>query len=373
MKITKWKSFALLAGLILTFWLSSCETNPDVNSQKDILPKSFSVDIPAAISSKDASGGRISRAKGDTLQGNDIYKNLGTFIAVGEEASKIVEAFIDGIRKYHIDRIKSLTYASGDDNRTKNLLVLSSITYEGVTWDYQLTVTDADSEGNADGGKALQIFWNTTSPIKGIAIIKPYNCDRIKNANAKDALFRVDYSEETSPFYDVQMEVRIAGLPLENPLANPYSINTLHMFVGKKGDVVDVYGNSNHPNAILFSGTPGFNWAFVASGNDPKDIAVAEVGLPPSSLNSADRNILLKDYSITNVFTREINAVWPGVNANLLAAYLKNTAAPGYFSKNGFLSGGASPGADWNVLASRLTALKPYNPKEISNLSVTFK
>jgi len=145
------------------------------------------------------------------------------------------------------------------------------------------------------------------------------------------------------------------------------------MFVGKKGDVVDVYGNSNHPNAILFSGTPGFNWAFVASGNDPKDIAVAEVGLPPSSLNSAERNVLLKEYSITNVFTHEINAVWPGINPSLLGAYLKNTAAPGYFGKKGFLSGGVSPGTDWDALTSRLTNLKPYNPKEISNLTIAFK
>jgi hypothetical protein len=373
MKTAKRNSFVLLVGLTFTLWLSACETNPDVTPQEDLLPKSFSVDVPASLSTSDASGGRIGRAKDDTLQGNDIYKNLGTFIAVGEEASKIVEAFIDGIRKYQIDRIKTLTYVSSDDNRTKNLVVFSSSTYDGVVWDYQLTVTDADSENNADGGKALQLFWNKNTPVKGIAIIKPYHCDRVKNANAPNALIRINYSEETSSGYDANMEVQIAGLPLENPLTNPFSMNNLRMFVGKKGDVVDVYGNSNHPNAILFSGTPGFNWAFVASGNDPKDIAVAEVGLPPSSLNSAERNVLLKEYSITNVFTHEINAVWPGINPVLLAAYLKNTAAPGYFSKKGFLSGGVSPGTEWDGLTSRLPALKPYNPKEISNLAITFK
>ena len=146
------------------------------------------------------------------------------------------------------------------------------------------------------------------------------------------------------------------------------------MFAGKKGDVVDVYGNTNHPNAILFSGNVGFNWAFVASGNDVTDIGVAEVGLPPSDLDESDRDVLLKDYSIKNVFTTEINSVWPGIDPDLLAAYLTNTAAPGYFdNKNGFISGGVSPGAEWDVLTNRLTALSPYNPKSTSELVVTFK
>ena len=196
----------------------------------------------------------------------------------------------------------------------------------------------------------------------------------MKNANAKDAIFRIDYTEGGELGYDAQMEVLIAGLPLESPLSNPFSISSLHMFAGKKGDVVDVYGNSNHPNAVFFSGDTGFNWAFVASGSDPGNIGVAEVGLPPSTLDNADHTVLLKDYSIKNVFTSKINATWPGLDPNLVAAYLANTAAPGYFSsKKGFLSGGVSPGAEWDALAARLDALSPYNPLQTSNLVVTFK
>jgi hypothetical protein len=123
----------------------------------------------------------------------------------------------------------------------------------------------------------------------------------------------------------------------------------------------------------LFTGDPGMNWAFVASGNSAKDIGVAEVGLPPNSLDTHDRNILLKDYSIKNVFTNGITAVWPGVNQDLLAAYLSETAAPGYFDKDGFISGGVTPGTDWNALATRLDDLGPYNPKETASLKVTFR
>lgn len=375
MKTSKNNLLVLVAGLALSIGLFSCENNPEVTSQEDILPKSLTVDIPSSLSNKDLSSGRKSgRTKDDTLRGNDIYQNLGTFIAVGEGSAELVEEFIEGIRKYKIDRVKNLTYTSEDDNRVKNLVVESNVTFEDQAWDYQLTITDADSEGQADGGKALQIFWNKSSQVKGIAIIKLYNCDRIEHANAKDAIFRIDYREGGSTIYDAQMEVRVAGLPLENPLNDPYSISTLHMFVGKKGDVVDVYGNSNHPNAIFISGNKGFNWAFVASGNEVKDIGVAEVGLPPSSLDNTDHNVLLKEYSIKNVFVNEINTVWPGIDPALVAGYLKETAAPGYFSKkNGFISGGVSPGAEWDVLAPRLDALTPYSPKLTSELTLEFK
>jgi len=375
MKTVKTISFVLIVGLAFSILFSSCESNPEVTPQEDILPTSFSVDIPSSISNANLTGGRIGgRIKDDSVRGNDIYEHLGTFIAVGEESAKLVEAFIEGIRKYKIDRVISLTYVGEDDNRTKNLVVVSNSTFEGKIWDYQLTVTDADSENQGDGGKALQIFWNKSTTVEGIAIIKPYNCDREENANAKDAVFRIDYSESGAQGYEAQMEVRIAGLPLENPLSDPYSISTLRMFAGKKGDVVDVYGNSNHPNAILFSGNVGFNWAFVASGNEAKDAGVAEVGLPPSSLNSTDRKVLLKDYSIKTVFTNEISAAWPGLDAKLLDAYLSETAAPGYFNKvKGFLSGGVSPGTEWDALKARLDALSPYNPKQVTELVVGFK
>lgn len=374
MKTSKKISLSLLGSIVAFFCLVGCESNDDVKPQQDILPASFSVDIPSTISHSNSTGGRIGgRTKGDTLQGNDIYLNLQTFIAVGEGASDLVEAFIGGIRKYNIDRIQSLTFISDDDGRSKNLVVLSEVAYENQTWDYEMTITDAESESQADGGKALQIFWNKEAKVSGIAIIKPYNCDRKKNAAEKDAMFRIDYTENSPLGYDAQMEVSISGLPLADPTVDPFSVNTLRMFAGKKGDVVDVYGNTNHPNAVLFTGDAGFNWAFVAAGNDVKNTGVAEVGLPPSSLDKSDRTILLKDYSIRNVFTTQITKVWPGIDQDVLAAYLKNIAAPGYFNKTGFIKGGTSPGADWDVLAARLDALSPYNPKQTSQLVVKFK
>lgn len=372
MKTLKFFLVALM-GVAFSVFLSSCESNPDIEPQQDILPEAMTVDIPASLSyTSDNSGGRMSgRTKEDTLKGNAIYQHLGTFIAVGKGASQVVKEIIHGLRKHRIQRVISMTYL-GDDNRAKNLIVESNVSFEGKVWDYKLTIIDADSEGNDDGGIAMQIFWNRTAPIMGIAIIKPHNCDRNKDANAGNAMFRVNYSQASDRGYDAEMEVLVSGLPLESPLDNPYSMSTLRMFAGKKGNVVDVFGNSNHPNAILFSGNAGFNWAFVASGNDAENAGVAEVGLPPSTLDSDDREVLLKEYSIKNVFTTEITSVWPGIDPQLLAIYLQNTAAPGYFGHGGFIAGGVSPGAKWDVLSDRLEDLSPYNPAEVSNLDVTF-
>ena len=363
---------SLLALVLSSWFLLSCENNSDIDKDKDILPEHFRVDIPSSISNPTTNGRLAGRSKTDSLQGNDIYQNLNLFVAVGEGASELVEEFINGIRKYKIDRIQSLTYKSDEDNRTKNLVVEADVTFEGRAWNYMLTVTDAESESATDGGKALQIFWNNTAPIQGIAIIKPYNCNR-NEKKIPDAIFRIDYSEVAANGYEATMEVRIAGLPLPSPLDDPYAINTLHMFAGKKGDVVDVFGNSNHPNAFLFTEQTGFNWAFVASGNEAKNIAVAEVGLPPSSLDEDNREVLLKQYSIRNVFTNGITTLWPGIDQNLLAAYLKNTAAPGYFDQKGFLKGGTSPGTEWDVLATRINALSPFNPSEVNALTLSFK
>lgn len=374
-KSTKMKTSRFLSGTLVAAIaaasLFSCESNNDVRSSEDILPESFSVEIPRAISHDGTSGGRIDgRTADDSISGDEVYKHLGTFIAVGKGASRLVEEFIHGIRRHHINRVMTLTFVSDDDNRIKNLVVSSNVEFEGQTWDYSLTVTDADSESQPDGGKALQLFWNRNATVTGIAIIKPYNCDRAENEGAPDAMFRVDYSEEGSADYDRYMKVQVAGLP---PGEDQYSMSTLQMFVGKKDNIIDVFGNSNHPNAILFSGEAGFNWAFVASSDRALNIGVAEVGLPPSNTDSDDREVLLGQYSIKNVFTNAILEAWPGLDPALLDAYLSNIKAPGYFSEGGFVSGGESPGEDWDVLAARLENLSPYNPYEVSNLELSFR
>lgn len=367
------KNLKALTGSVLIFaalMISGCEKNPTPGPGEDtILPQNFKVDIPDAISRKASTQ---KSATVDTLRGNDIYEHLTNFINLGEGAAEIVQDIIATITVYQINQPMTFSFQSDDDGRTKNAEVVSNSTYDGKTWEFQMTITDAESEGNDDGGKAIQIFWNR-NPIDGVAILKPYNIDRRNDALLTDAMFRIDYSETGDHGYDAHMMVYIAGLPLADPLDDPYSMSTLKMFVGKKGNMVDVYGNSNHPNATFFAGHAGFNWAFVASGDDVQDIGVAEVGLPPSNLDEPSRSILLGYYSIKNVFSREIYEVWPGIDSASVEAYLYNTSAPGFFDAAGFVAGGTSPGSEYDPLVARIQELSPYNPKEISNLVISFK
>ena len=363
----------LVVAFIMAVTIMACETNPAVEPQADLLPAEFGIDIPSSISNQGAISGRIAgRVTEDVLQGNDIYQHLEAFIYVGEGAADIVRYIINGIRKHHIDRIITLSYESDDDGRVKNLVVVESPEYEGVVYEYGLTITDANSEGNEDGGYAMQIFWNR-SPIKGVALLKPYNIDREHDADAGEAVFKIEYDSESNLGYDAHMIVSIANLTLEQPDVDQYSMRTLKMFVGKSGDVVDVFGNSNHPNAKFFTEDTGFNWAFVASGYDNQDLGVAEVGLPPSTLNETSREVLLDNYSIKNVFTEQIYAAFPGVTQDLVDLYLMHTDAPGYFTDEGFVAGGTPPSGLWSELELRIEDLTPYNPSEISNLQIDFQ
>lgn len=368
----KFRITSIALFLMSTLFYFGCEPQTDVPSpEASILPERFGVDIPNSLSSEyGVSNGRTAAI--DTLKGNEVYQHLNLFINVGESAAEIVGDIIRGIAIYRINKPMSLSFDSDEDGRTKNLVVKENPTFDGENWEFMLTITDAASESELDGGKGLQIFWNRY-PINGIAILKPYNINRSENYEFEDAVFRIDYSEGGEHGYQNHMIVSIADLPVADPLDEPFSINAMKMFAGKNGDIIDVYGNSNHPNATFIAGNAGFNWAFVASGSESSDIGVAEVGLPPSNLDEPSKDVLLDYYSIKNVITREIYEVWPNIDQESVDAYLFNTGAPGYFDEHGFVSGGESPGEEYNDLEFRLSLLSPYNPKEIANLEIAFK
>ena len=353
--------------MAVALMFTACEKNPVMTDQdQSILPKSFKVDIPDAIS-REASSKKSATV--DTLKGNLVYIHLATFINVGEEAADIVQEIIESLKQYHINQAMSFSF-TGDDGRTKDLVVVENSEYDGCTWEFELTISDADGEHN--DGMALQVFWNR-DPVEGVALLMPYNIDRNKFSNMDDATFRIDYNSGPDRGYDAWMMVYAAGLPMASPLTNPYSMHALKMFVGKKGDLVDVYGNSDHPNARFFTNAVGFNWAFVASGKESEDIACAEVGLPPSNLDEPSREVLLGYYSVHNMLMRQLQQLWPGLDPSLIGAYLTNTEAPAYFDHHGFVSGGSLPGPEWSDLVDRIKQLSPYNPKEIHNLEIHFK
>jgi hypothetical protein len=368
--------------VVIAFAMHSCEDNnlPKPGQETGILPERFKVDIPGSLSQEYKSA-NLKSADGtqsdDTLKGNEIYAHLANFIAIGEGAADIVEEIIFAITIYNINEPMTLSFQGDDDHRIKNLVVEEQSEYAGQTWEFGMTITDAESESDPDGGKAMQVFWNR-KPIEGIAILRPYHIDRLHDKEALDAVFRIEYSEAGMEDYEAYMVIEIADMPMADPRLDPFALNSLKMFVGKEGDRIDVYGNSDHPNAQFFTENTGFSWSFVASGYDSEDIGVAEVGLPPSNLDESDRDILLKDYSIKNVLTEEITEWFVyhiGIRPDStdLAAYLYNADAPGFFADHGFVQAGESPGDEYNALVNAIQDLAPYNPKEVNELTIEFK
>ena len=356
------KKFRLFLISIFSFAiiLSSCDKNKVESIDASSLPTKFKVDIPSSINKASTKAYK----EGSGLNGDEMYMHLTNFIHLGDEAAKIVEDIMKAISTYGLSQEADFTFTGDDDGREKHVVIVTDSDFEGTTWQYQLTM--------ADGGMAMQIFWNKGT-IKGVSILKPYNINRNDDDLMTEALFRIDYSEAAENGYEQEMTVYISDIELPSPLVNPFAMNSLKMNVGKKGNIVEVYGNSSHPNAKFFSNDVGFNWAFVAAGKEDTDIGVAEVGLPPSTLNSDDRATILETYSLNAVFTAQINAVWPGLDPAQVALFLKNTEAPGYFNSSGFIQGGTSPGSQYDALETAIASLSPYNPYAITNLHITFK
>lgn len=359
-----WRTATGIMLLFAFLMLASCQKDDIENIQKpeSIIPERFMVEIPGSISSADA----LKNTQVDTLQGNQIYEHLRTFIAVGEFGAELAQNVMLAIATYNLNRPLEITFISDEDGRTKHISIIENVNFEGVNWQYRLTMTDVESSGIG-----MQIFWNLM-PLKGIAIINPYNINRNSEQIYENTNFRTDYSEAGEFGYDAHMIVSLSGFPLPDPINQPFALDRMKMFVGKSGDIVSLYGNSLHPNAMFFTNQTGFNWAFAAASDEAQDIAVAEVGLPPMDLNASDRATLLGTYSIQNVLSNQILSVWPSINPEVLNAYLYHTQAPGYFNQQGFVQGGAPPSTAWQPLEQLLPGLTPYNPAHILELNIGF-
>lgn len=365
-KLSFYSIFSLLIGLM---FFTACENSFNKGPETEvesILPDELTVEIPAALSA-DASMYKSALAV-DTLKGREIYGHLRFFIHTGDHAGRMTRAVIHMLKAYKIDQVISLTYVSEDDGRVKNLVVVEAPDFEGRTWEYGLTITDAE-----DGGIGMQIFWNHRFPAEGITLINPYNLDHSNDTRWAEAMYRIDYSGAGERGYDRYMIVSIAGLPDIDPLLAPFSMDGMKMFVGKKGDHVDVFGNSSHPNAKFLTEKVGYNWAFVASGSDSEDIGVVELGLPLSEVDSDSREVLLERNSIYNVLYNEVKTIWPHASDEILNAWLTNTEAPGFFNRHGFIQGGEAPSDSYLPLVRRIGELTPYNPAEIASLEINFK
>lgn len=381
MKSTALKFLAIFFALTVSF--SGCmkdKNNDPEDENTSIIPSKFRVDIPDAISYSNST----KSGNEDKINGGDLYEMLGVFIAIGDGAAQMVELIMTYIAAYDINEAITLTYTSDEDGRAKRVVVEEGATYEGKSYEFKLTITDTENEINADGGQGMIVYWNN-DPVEGVAIFKPVNINvNAENLKASEAIYRIEYTEYSLIGYDAEMVVSISGLPKDT--LDAFSVNNLKLWAGKKGNVVDLYGNSNHPYAVLIdSANVGFSWAFSASADASKGIAVAELGLPDNDANISTRAEILDDNSVRKVLENMVfswfEKAYPGVTIDwtepswkaILDEYLQESNPPAFFTETGFVQSETAPTNDYTELINNIEDLTPFNPSEVNNLQISLE
>jgi len=356
------KKYRNLVVLLALIFVTACTTDEEAPTASVEVPESFTVDIPEQISSS-SSGSLSGRLAGDGdgyIEGNEIYESLRFFVHLGERSAEILEFTLEIATALDRENILSLTYTSDEDGRDKRIEIARDVMRGGVSYQYEMTAYDV-----ADNSLALQLLWNT-SPVEGIAIMNPYHINREDADVTEDTFIRIDYSE-VSTDYDATMVVSISG----HPVSDNGDVDNFKMFAGKKGDVVDVMGNSNHPNLVIIddSFTGGRNYAFVARGDEAADLGVAKLALPPSSVTTSD---VLADYSVYSVLEAEIQSA--GVSdQGIIDQILQEAHSPAYFNATGFITSGEdNKPASFSDSFVDLSALSPYVPNDVQSLSLGF-
>ena len=324
------------------------------------IPEKFSVDIPSSISN--ANGGLNDRVAGDgdgIIEGEEIYAALPHFIRLGEASAEIVEATLIIGAALEAVGIKSFETDETEDGRAKRFDINENVIRGGVAYAYEMTMTDVN-----DGALGLQLLWNSGDAVEGVGILRPYYIDRVENADI-DAFVRINYSED-DPIYDATMTVSIAGVET----VDEGDLDNLKMFVGKRGDIVDVIGNSNHPNVKLIDETfeGGRNYAFVGRGDDTNNLGVVRLALPPSNIDTED---VLTTYSVYNVLESEINAVID-LDQSIVEAILAEAGSPAYFDASGFISSGDSRPNGFAEEFVNLEGANPFVPMQVRDLKISF-
>ena len=348
-----------IALLSLGFFIA-CSSDEEPNVDIPV-PEQFSVDIPSAISSNTGSlSGRTSGDGDGVIEGDEIYESLRYFIHIGEQSAEIVEFTLQVGAVLSANNVRSFRYDGEDDGREKRIDLNEDVTRGGVNYEYEMTMVDTENED-----LALQVLWNT-NPVSGLAILNPYHLDRTDLDADESAFLRIDYTEDHAD-YEAAMTVSIAGVvAVENG-----DIDNLKLFVGKNGNIVEVMGNSNHPNINIIDEdyTGGRNYAFVGGGDESTDLGVVKLALPPSDVDTDD---VLVDYSVYAVLEAEINAVAEGYfTEEEINEILAEAGSPAFFNSDGFIQSEIKPDSFSDEFVD-LTGMNPFIPNDIKNLSIDF-
>ncbi|MEP5613573.1 MAG: hypothetical protein ABJP45_15080 [Cyclobacteriaceae bacterium] len=351
------KTLCLLLSLA---FLSNCGSDDTVAEKKLDIPETFTVDIPGAISSN--TGGLSGRTDGDGdgfIEGNEIYESLRGFIYVAEQSAEIMDFILQVAAQMEAADLRTLSFTGDVDGREKRIDISEGVARAGIVFDFEMIMVDVESED-----RALQLLWNTGQVI-GIGVMNPYQIERTPD-NDPDTFIRIDYGVSVFGYEEI-MQVQISGLgATENG-----DIDNMSLFVGRNGDLVDIIGNSNHPNLVIIDETytGGRNYAFVGRGDEASNLGVVNLALPPSSWSTRD---YFETHSVAIVLEEEIETA--GItDQSVIDEILQEAQSPAYFNADGFITSGVNnKPLDFSTIFTDLSDLSAFVPADIAVLEVGF-
>lgn len=340
-----------------------CNDDPQLTSPEDlvlneILPEKVSIDIPDALSFETTLvEGQIGQI--NLIEGKDIYNNLRGIIRESELSVNVLRELIDMVAEAEIDSAVEFSIVSNLDNRQKDISIRRDVTRNFKNYSFQMDVSDG-------GVTAAQLLWRV-DPIDILAILKPFDLNRNTDAAMKDVFKEIVYNEEHLT-YDELMGISITNMPESS------GFNNIQIVAGKIGSIVEVFGNSNHPNLILIdeSFTGGRNYAFVARANAELDVGVALLALPPSAVDTNEN--LFDEYAVLNILEQELETSGI-VDQSIIDLVLNHATAPSFYSgAEGFLSSGANipDNPAFSNSFIDLSSFVPFVPRDIRDLEISF-
>jgi len=350
--------------LVLTI-LTSCDQfnqEPLEEEEIEIIPDKVYVEIPSAICSSELED----RFK--TMTGDSIYNYMRYFVYLSQNANSIVQKTYN--RLLSIDNQGVLEYSfTGVDGVTKNVIIRKNYPINGDSTYYYMEIYN-----RSYSDLALQSVWKL-NPMKQIIVFQPSKLDQNEMTDHPNALVRIEYQIHPEGIdYDTLSSTFIYGL--SDTIAHIYTPDNILLSIGKKGNMIDLIGSTNNPNAYFFDTnyTGGRNWTFFAKADNAKNIACAQIALPPSWLENIE-NIFV-DYSIKNVLADEIRISNPEF-ANLTDIELFTMAginpeeleSPGYFNSEGFISAGPNIPPGYENL-NNFELFVPYIPKTVRDSTI---
>jgi len=351
--------FSLIGASI--FW--GCKKE-ETDSGDSLIPTNFVIDIPESISKVGNASGLRTNTSTATFDGAVQYEALRAYIGLGENSVDAMRNIMKVANDLLKNKISTFTFKSDDDGREKIIVVTEKSYRNGETWQYEMVVTDKES-----GNLALQCVWNKTS-LKGIVVMDP---DQLNYTDpTKEVMYRCDF--EVNPVgYDQSMFVQIS-----NPL-NANGLKNFNMQVFRKGEIVEVLGTSFHPTLKIDKNSttePGLCYAFVAKGDQKKNIGIAKVGFPYANITT--NTDLDKSYNLIWLYRESYKAGPDYANQtdqqidDYIRANGANLDSPGYFRSSGLISSGTNVPTDFSTDFVTIPNLKPIVPKQVMDQTISF-